>query len=303
MEKVRSWASSWWSGDPRRIQLTYQVLFMGIGLFALGFSTTWTQIVATLSAGLLTQAVFLRGLGLQRAGYLSALNASFSVCMLLRSETWWGLPLAAALANASKFVIRVRGKHVFNPSNFGIVATLLLLPSVNFIPPAQWSYEFYLAGLCLMLGSTIVYRVRRFDISWTFFLSYMALIGIRTLVKDQGLMAWLYQFNAGLVIFAFFMISDPKTIPDHRAGRILFAGLLVAVAYLLTNTFYQWNARLWMPEGQALGAGGMAYAYYTNGILFSLFVCSPLVPLIDRLWRAEGYQWSPRSAGTAPTPC
>jgi Na+-transporting NADH:ubiquinone oxidoreductase subunit NqrB len=291
VSRLRGWLSAWWRGDPRRIQLTYQVVFMAIGLSFLRFSITPVQIGLTLAAGVLTQAIFLRSFRLRGVGYLSALNASFSVCMLMRSETLWGLPLAAILANASKFLLRVRAKHVYNPSNFGIVVSLLLFPASCYMVPAQWGYELFLSSLCLVLGSTVVYRVRRYDISWTFFVVYLALVALRVFAKQQGFSAWLFEINAGLVIFSFFMISDPKTIPNHRAARIVFALLMAGVAYLLTSVFYRFNAALWTPAGKTLTSGVMAYAYHTNGILFSLFLCSPLVPWLDRFWRADSYRW------------
>lgn len=299
--KWKALLSSWWTGDPRRIQLTYQILFMVLGVGFLGFSITPLQIALTVGTGVLTQALFLRTLGLKNVGYKSALNASLSVCMLLRSGTLWALPLAAALANASKFLIRYRGKHIYNPSNFGIMVSLMLFPAMCYMVPAQWGYEFYLGALCWILGSTIVYRVRRYDISWTFFAGYMVLVGLRVLLKGQDFMAWAYEFNAGLVIFAFFMISDPKTIPNHRTARVFYAVLLIVVAYLLTNPLYRLNAMLWMPSGASASSGVMAYAYKTNGILLSLFLCSPLVPFLDRFWRGELYQWNglPK-AGASP---
>jgi Na+-translocating ferredoxin:NAD+ oxidoreductase RnfD subunit len=83
--------------------------------------------------------------------------------------------------------------------------------------------------------------------------------------------------SGGLLLFAFHMISDPKTTPDSRAGRIVFAALV------------------------ALGAGFVQFVLYrTNGLLWSLAVCSLLVPLLDRWLPGSRYTWSARMAGARP---
>src|SRR2546428_639707 len=74
--------------------------------------------------------------------------------------------------------------------------------------------------------------------------------------------------NGALVLFAFFMISDPRTTPDSRAGRLLFATLVALGAYAVQFKLFR-----------------------TNGLLWSLAVCSLVVPLIDRLLPGRRYQW------------
>ena len=76
--------------------------------------------------------------------------------------------------------------------------------------------------------------------------------------------------NGGLLLFAFFMISDPMTIPNRRDTRIAYA-IVVAIAAFL------WHFALFKP----------------NGLVWALFVCTPLVPLMDRLWPAQKFEWRP----------
>jgi Na+-translocating ferredoxin:NAD+ oxidoreductase RnfD subunit len=76
--------------------------------------------------------------------------------------------------------------------------------------------------------------------------------------------------NGALVLFAFFMISDPKTTPDSRAGRILFAFLVAAGAWVVQFRLFR-----------------------TNGLLWSLALWSLAVPLIDRLLPGGRYEWRP----------
>jgi len=76
--------------------------------------------------------------------------------------------------------------------------------------------------------------------------------------------------NGALVLFSFFMISDPRTTPDSRAGRVVFAGLVALGAYIV---------QFWL--------------FRTNSLLWSLAVCSLAVPLIDLLLPCPRYQWKP----------
>ena len=76
--------------------------------------------------------------------------------------------------------------------------------------------------------------------------------------------------DSSLLLFTFFMISDPKTIPDSRRGRVLLAALVAAAS------FY-WQFGL----------------YRYNGLFYALFLLTPLTGLIDRLWPGDEYEWTP----------
>jgi Na+-translocating ferredoxin:NAD+ oxidoreductase RnfD subunit len=74
--------------------------------------------------------------------------------------------------------------------------------------------------------------------------------------------------NGALLIFAFFMISDPKTTPDARIGRIIYASLVASVAYVIQFVFYE-----------------------TSAPVLALAVCAPVVPVIDAMFRGRIYRW------------
>lgn len=112
-----------------------------------------------------------------------------------------------------------------------------------------------------------------------FLACYIGLLFARTLWLGDPLSIPLHQLETGaLLIFAFFMISDPKTTPDSRTGRLAFA-LLVALAAL----YVQFG--LFRP----------------NGPLWALIACSPLVPLVDRFFPGARYDWSRPSTGHVST--
>jgi Na+-transporting NADH:ubiquinone oxidoreductase subunit NqrB len=236
------------------------------------------------AAGLVTQRLWLASLGLEYKGMLSALITCFGVSLLLRSDTLWVHPLAAALAISSKFLLRVNGKHIFNPANLGVIAALVLLPG-TWVSPGQWGNDVALAGWFVVFGGLVTQRARRWDISWVFLAAWLGLIAARVIVLGQPWAIFAHQFaNGGLLLFAFFMISDPMTIPNRRSARIGYAIFVATIAFVWQFAFFRSNALLW-----------------------ALFIAAPVVPLIDWRWPGAGFVWRrgknnpPEAAGRAAT--
>lgn len=256
--------------DARVFQILFLASLLSAGVLLRDFSIRWEHMALTFAAGLATQHLALRVLGL-RAGYLSAVVTCFGLSILLRADSLWVHPLAASMAIGAKFVIRARGKHVFNPANLGVMLALLCLPGA-WISPGQWGNDLVAVGWFAALGMVVSSRARRFDISIAFLLAWAALLGARVLWLGQPAAIFVHQVSGGaLLLFSFFMISDPMTTPDRRGARIAFALLVAAGAFF-------WQFVLFRP----------------NALVWSLFLATPLVPLLDRLapgarfaWRAE----------------
>ena len=120
-------------------------------------------------------------------------------------------------------MLRVGGKHLFNPTNFGIVAMMLATGQV-WVSPGQWGNVAFFAFLMACLGGLVVNRAARSDVTLAFLAFYLALVFGRALWLGEPMAIPLHRLESGaLLLFTFFMISDPKTTPDSRAGRILFA--------------------------------------------------------------------------------
>jgi len=180
------------------------------------------------------------------------------------------------LTIAGKFLVRFRGKHLFNPTNGGLVAMLLLTDQV-WVSPGQWGSAAFFTLLMVCVGSVVVSRASRSDVTYAFIVFYCALLFGRSLYLGEPFAIPLHRLESGaLLLFTFFMISDPKTTPDSRAGRVLFAGLVA---------FGAWYVQFRM--------------FRTNGLLWSLAACSLTVPLIDRLFRGDRYVWSSPPAETS----
>ncbi|NDP42549.1 MAG: Na+-transporting NADH:ubiquinone oxidoreductase, subunit NqrB, partial [Aromatoleum sp.] len=254
--------------DARLWQILFLATLLTFGVLARDFTLKPEQMVLAFAAGLATQAFWLRAKGLPHRGYLSAFVTCFGLSILLRSDTWWVHPLAAWIAMSAKFLIRVNGKHLYNPANLGVIVATTLLPG-TWTSPGQWGNELAAAVWFVALGGLVTQRARRWDISWIFLCAWLGLCALRVLWLGQPWAVWAHQLGSGvLLLFAFFMISDPMTIPNRRGTRVAYALIVATGAFL-------WQYALFRP----------------NALLWSLFLATPLVPLLDRRWPGERFAW------------
>lgn len=261
--------------DPRLYQIASLTTLLLYGLVWLHFDVPFLQIVLTLGTALLTQYASTRYFKLPSFDPKSPLISALSLCLLLRTDHLAVPALAAFIAVGSKFIFRWKDKHVFNPTNLALVITLAA--GLGWISPGQWGQVAWFGFLIACLGSLVVTRAARADVTLAFLTFYVGLLFMRAIWLGDPLTIPLHQIESGaLLIFAFFMISDPKTTPDSRTGRIVFA-LLVA----LTALYIQFG--LFRP----------------NGPLWGLIFCAPVVPFIDRLIPGARYQWSAPSTGSS----
>jgi Na+-transporting NADH:ubiquinone oxidoreductase subunit NqrB len=266
--------------DARVFQIVFLAALLTTGALVRDFSVQPLQVALAFAAGVTTQAIWLKRLGLRHKGYLSALVTCCGLSLLLRSDTLWVHPLAAALAMSSKFLLRVNGKHLYNPANLGVVAAITLLPG-TWVSPGQWGNDLALAVWLLMLGTVVTQRAQRLGIGWMFLGAYLGLAALRVLLLGQSWAVWWHQLgNGALLLFAFFMLSDPMTIPSRAGARLAYALLVAVVASA-------WQYLLFMP----------------NGLLWALFLATPLVALFDRLFPAERFAWRSVASASAPRAC
>jgi Na+-transporting NADH:ubiquinone oxidoreductase subunit NqrB len=254
--------------DPRVLQIAFLGSFLFAGLTFLDFDLRPWQPPLILATACATQWAMTRLYRAPDVGYRSAIISSLGLSLLLRSDVLWVPPLAAFIAIAAKFVIRVRGKHVFNPTNLGLAACLFIT-SHAWSSPSQWGENSGLAAWFAIFGLSVAHRAFRSDVSLAFLGSWVILKAARVLYLGQRPEVLLHQLNVGsLILFTFFMISDPKTTPDRRSARIVFAAAVAGLAFVLQHSFWWYNSLIW-----------------------ALLLLSIAVPLIDRLFPADRYQW------------
>jgi Na+-transporting NADH:ubiquinone oxidoreductase subunit NqrB len=266
--------------DPRLYQIAALAGLLVYGVGWAGLDVRPAHVPLLLGTALVTQYVCSRLARLPAFDPRSALISGLSLCLLLRTNHAWLAVLAAVVTIASKFTLRAHGKHLFNPTNFGLVV-LLTAGAPIWVSPGQWGNSAWFGFAMACAGSLVVTRAARADTSLAFLFAYGGVIFGRALWLGQPVANPLHRLeNGALLLFAFFMISDPKTTPDSRPGRILFAVLV------------------------ALGAGFVHFVLYrTNGLLWSLGCCSVVVPVIDRLLPDRRYEWTqPAKQSLSPPP-
>lgn len=262
-------------GDPRHIQLAALSTLVMLSNIWSDFGSGPMSFAAAAAGTLSAQVLFARLRG-QQVEWRSALITAFSLALLLRAPTpLWHLGAGFA-AMSSKFLIRVKGKHIFNPANFAVVAGILLFEA-PWISPGQWGQVAWVAGLIVIFAALVLGRARRLDIALAFLVSYATLLFARASYLGDPFDIPLHQLQSGaLLIFTGFMITDPRSTPDHRAGRIGLAVAVACLAVLLSIKF------------QLVGSP-----------LFALAMLSPFTPLIDRLLPARRFEWRPNKESVA----
>jgi enediyne biosynthesis protein E5 len=254
--------------DPRLYQIAMLSSLLVYGMGWLAFDISAGRAALLLGTALATQAACDR-IERRPANIRSALISGLSLCLLLRTNRIEVAVAAAVVTIAAKFIIRFRGKHIFNPTNGGIVAVMLVTDGA-WVSPGQWGSVAFFAFLMACLGGIVVNRASRSDVTFAFITCYCALLFGRSLYLGEPMTIPLHRLQSGaLLLFTFFMISDPKTTPDSRAGRVLFAALVA---------FGGWYVQFRL--------------FRTNGLLWSLALFSVAVPLIDRLLPGNRYSWT-----------
>jgi len=274
--------------DPRHFQVAFQLFFLSYGLVFLGWKTDVWHYAASIGGCLVfnytAESIRCRkwlsfsASSPAQPGWMgwgsSALISALSLCLLLKTNHWYISLLAAFCSILSKYLFRFNHKHIFNPSAFGIVVTLLLSREA-WLSPGQWGNNTILFFLIITLGAIVVTRVQKLDTSLAFLLAFTGLLCWRQVY----VLGWPTDYfmhsitNGGLLLFSFFMISDPKTSPNHPVARMLWAAGIAATAFYLA-----------------------AFKWMYNTPIVVLVMAAPLVPLLDRLFRSGAFEWSPRSA-------
>lgn len=164
----------------------------------------------------------------------SAYITGISVGILIRSPAFWPYALCSALAITSKYVIRWRGRHLFNPSNFAISAMLLLIPEYVAALSIQWGNDVWPLIIVWILGALIVWRVRRLHITLTYVVSFVAFSALRSVIVGDSFLAEVAPITGPMYqLFIFFMITDPRTTVKSMRGQCLVAFLVAAVEMIL----------------------------------------------------------------------
>lgn len=263
--------------DARYFQIIFQSIFLCYGIFYLHWNNEYWLYATYFTTCLATQFISEWFLGKKSApffkryktGIPSVLISAFGLSLLLKTNDISIAIFASVIAIASKYIFRINGKHIFNPSALGIVAAILLTGDA-WISPGQWGSNAVILFGVLCLGFIVTTRVQKLDVSLSFLGVFAGLIFARQIIYLGWPMDHFIQSvsTGSLLIFSFFMITDPKTIPDHTLVRIVWSAAIAAIAFYLT-----------------------AFEFMNGAPIFVLVLAQPLVPILDKFFKAKKFEW------------
>jgi hypothetical protein len=181
-----------------------------------------TAIVAEMIMGRLTYGVWPH----PASAYISGISAG----ILVRSPFYWPYVLTSLISITSKYVLRVRGRHLWNPTNFGVSAVVFLAPATVAVLSVQWGNAVAPMAVIWVLGSVIVWRVGRLHISATYVLSFLLFSFFRAWWTGTPWAASVAPITGPMYqLFVFFMVTDPKTTVKSVKGQCLVVFLVAVV--------------------------------------------------------------------------
>lgn len=259
----------WFTHDPRHYQIAFLGFFLAYGINILQWDADVIIYAAAFVSCLVTQYLFIVFKTKDLRSLKSALISSLSLSLMLKTNDPLVMCLAGVLSISGKFIFRFNKKHVFNPTNFGIIITMLLSGSA-WISPGQWGNNGLQVFSIGILGLVVLLRVKRLDTAFAFLITFCVLSFIRSvIVVGWQADVFIHQFTSGtLLLFTFFMITDPVSTPAHKTARIIWACLVGLLAFYLS-----------------------AYEFVNGAPLWALFFIAPITIFFDKIFLHSKFSW------------
>lgn len=252
----------------------YQILFLSTFLIyaklTLAWELTWGLILYNISLAFLIQTIFILLLKIPNYHSLkSAWISALGICLLLKTSSITIYSLTIIITIASKFLIQFKRKHLFNPVNFGIVF-IVFFSDIAWISPGQWGATAIFIFLFGIAGMFILYKIQRLETA----LGFLGTLFLLDFIYKVGYLGWeidhlFHDFiNGTLLLFSFFMITDPRTIPNASKARWIWSILIASICFYLKTWHYQ-----------------------TDAPLKVLFCLTPLVPILNNYFKHSTFKW------------
>ncbi len=251
---------SWLSLENRFVPPVFITLILLVGHLSYGILESYPKTLLAIATSVTAELVLGRIFFGKWPNLASAYITGISVGILVRSPAYWPFALCALISITSKYVLRVKDRHIWNPSNFGISALLFLAGDYIASLSIQWGN--FLAPMLVIwaLGAAIMLRVRRFNITGTYVISFVVFAFLRAWITGAP---WLSEIapitGPEYQLFIFFMITDPRTTVRSRKGQCIFA-----FSVALVETILRLNQVIYAP-------------------FYALFVVGPTALLIE-MW-------------------
>ena len=215
--------------DARFVAPIFITFILLVGQLTYGILESYALTALSIAAAVAVELALGRLLAGRWPHLASAYITGISVGILTRSPYSWPFALCSTISITSKYVLRVRDRHLWNPSNFGISAMLLLAPWAYSTLSVQWGNNLWPMLVIWALGALITYHVRRIHITATYVVSFFAFAALRSLVTGHSFLAEAAPITGPMYqLFIFFMITDPKT--TVRSSKLAQGAVAFAVA-------------------------------------------------------------------------
>jgi Na+-translocating ferredoxin:NAD+ oxidoreductase RnfD subunit len=239
-------------------------LILATAHFSFGILRGWEAIATAIGTAILVEFVIGRLYWGSWPHPASAYTSGISVGILVRSPLLWPFALCSALSIASKYVLRVNDRHIWNPSNFGLCAVFLLAPYAVAPLNMQWGNNLWPMLMIWVVGMYVIWKVKRFHITGTYIVAFVVLSFVRSFITGDTFMAEVAPLTGPMYqLFALFMITDPVTTVSSKRGEIVVT-VIIAVVELF------------------LRLGEVVYAPF-----YALFIVGPLAMLAEMWWNGE----------------
>jgi hypothetical protein len=202
-----------------------------------GYSRTGTAIATAIVAELIMGRITYGMWPHPASAYVSGI----SVGMLIRSPFLWPYVLTSLISITSKYVLRVKDRHVWNPSNFGVSAVLFLAPATVSHLSIQWGNTLWPMIIIWTLGCVIVWRVGRLNITLTYVASFCFFSFVRSQITGNPWLSTVAPLTGPMYqLYVFFMITDPKTTVRSKVGQcaVVFIVAFVEMLFRLGEVVY-----------------------------------------------------------------
>jgi hypothetical protein len=197
-------------------------LILLIGQLSFGILDSYVNIIAAIVTSVAAEMLLARFVLGTRKNLASAYITGISVGILIRSNVLWPYIATALISIMSKYVLRYKGRHLWNPSNFGVSWMLLMASSYVAGLSMQWGSNFAAMVVIWVLGLGIVYRAKKLHVTIAYVISFMLLGYVRSLITGDTFLAEISPLTGPMYqLFIFFMITDPGTTVSKKKWQVI----------------------------------------------------------------------------------
>src|SRR5579885_751890 len=219
--------------DSRYVAPLFITCILLVGHLTFGILESYPKTLLAIATSMATELVLGRIFLGKWPHPASSYITGISVGILLRSPAFWPYALCSAISITTKYVLRIKDRHIWNPSNVVVSAMLFLAPETVASLSIQWGNYLLPMVVIWVLGFVIVWRVKRLHITATYVIAFFAFAFLRSWIIHDPWQSEIAPITGPMYqLFIFFMITDPKTTVRSKRGQI-FVALLIAVVETL----------------------------------------------------------------------